>query len=304
MRHVKSWLGVSLAVGAVTTGVRAQQQAPSFTWRGEVARAQRLAVQNIIGNVLVERAAGRGAEVIATKHSGRHGNPEDVRIEVDTTAQGIAFCVVYPHSHRGVSPDRHRRDHDEDNRRHSREEICESWSDWSGHHEQNDTRVDITVRVPDGVRLIARTVSGDVDAKGLRGDSEIGSVSGDVRVSDFEANALDANTVSGAVELHAIRAGDVGAETVSGDVIFEGTIRNAGSYDFNTLSGNIELDVPGNSNADISGSTFSGSFHAPFQTSTGEGKRRRHRYSAKLGNGGAKVTLSSFSGDVEIRSSK
>lgn len=162
-----------------------------------------------------------------------------------------------------------------------------------------------TVRVPAGVRLRASTVSGDVFASGLRANVDLSSVSGDVRLRDVTAQAVEAQSVSGDIELIDVHADEVGAQTVSGDVDFSGEIRRGGDYDFQTLSGDVVLRVPRGIGAEVTASTFSGDFETSFPfTSTGVQREskwaRRQRINGTIGDGGATIRLQSFSGDVEI----
>lgn len=267
-------------------------QTPDFSWSGPLAAGKRFTVKNIQGDVLVESARAGTLEITALKRPGRRGDPEDVIIRRVETSRGIEVCVVYP----GM------RDGDDDD--------C----DWSGtgrgrrgRHEENDTRVDFTIRLPQGVHLDGSTVSGDVRARGLRGEVEVHSVSGDVEVRDATGPSLEAKTVSGDVLLEDISAALVGAETVSGDVRFSGDVKAKGDYDFQTLSGDVELRLPAGIGAEITASTFSGDFDSSFPIaskiqSSRRGQRRRIAGTIGQGEGGgATIRVESFSGDVTIR---
>ena len=50
--------------------------------------------------------------------------------------------------------------------------------------EDNETKVEFTVRLPAGVRLVARSVDGDIEGTGLRSDVDAETVDGDIE-SDF-----------------------------------------------------------------------------------------------------------------------
>ena len=155
------------------------------------------------------------------------------------------------------------------------------------------------VRLPAGLAADIKTVSGDVTGTGLKGTLDIGTVSGDLRLSDVGGDALDAASVSGNVELDRITVREVSAETVSGDVTFVGPIDNKGSYDFKTLSGNVTVTLPKEPDARMSAVTFSGDLKSDFPISAA-GRHRRNRYSATWGAGTAQVDLESFSGNIRI----
>lgn len=265
----------------------AMPQAQDFSWSGEIRADQRVAVRNIVGEVRVERASGRQVEVVATKRSGRYGDPRDVVVTAEESARGVTICVRYP----GMRQSRSRNDGDG----------ChfEGGND-SGNQNRNDTEVNFVVRLPAGVRIDAATVSGNVIADGMSGEAEVTSVSGDVTVTGFTGASLEATTVSGDVTLRGIRGRRVEAETVSGNVAFEGALNAAGRYDFTTLSGRVLVDLPAGSGAEIEASTFSGRVRMPAGIAT-ESNRRRNRMSGTLGSGGAALNLESFSGSVEVR---
>jgi DUF4097 and DUF4098 domain-containing protein YvlB len=272
---------------ALMTAV-ALTQAQDFSWNGAVAQGKTVTVKNIIGDITVEAAAGREVSVTAVKREGRRGDPEDVEIRRLEDGDGVTFCVVYPHH-----------DDDGDCDMNTRRNHRNRWDD----HNQNDTEVHITVRVPAGVKLSAGTVSGDVVARGIRGDTDARSVSGDVRLTDIEATVVEAGSVSGSIELNRINAEEVGAETVSGDVDFSGEIRPRGSYDLKTLSGDVVMMIPRNAGAEITGNTFSGDFNSSFPITTRSSSRytRRQRINGTIGDGSARIRVESFSGDVDLR---
>lgn len=262
-------------------------QAQDFSWSGEIRADQRVAVHNIVGEVRVVRASGRRVEVVATKRSGRYGDPRDVVVTAEETARGVAICVRYP----GMRESTNRNDRDG----------CQfEGGNNRDNRNRNDTRVDFVVRLPAGTRIDAATVSGDVIAESLSGDAEVTSVSGDVSVAGYTGESLQATTVSGDVTLRGIRGKRVEAETVSGNVSFEGVLDRAGRYDLTTLSGRVLVDLPTGTGAEIEASTFSGRLRMPDGITT-ESNRRRNRMSGRLGSGGATLNLESFSGGVEVR---
>lgn len=265
--------------------VLALAQGQDFQWSGTLAAGQRLTVKNLAGDVRVEPASGRTASVNATRRAGRRGRPEDVEIRRVETAEGVTVCVIYPAQR-------------------TRDEGCDTEGRWSSDREdRNDTRVDFTIRLPEGAALAAYTVSGSVTGRGIRGTAEVRSVSGDVRLQDVAAGLVEAQTVSGSVELTDIRADEVVAGTVSGDVEFRGEIRPRGHYDLKTLSGDVVLVVPAGAGAEITGSTFSGSFSSAFPIAGEPSGRwmRRNRISGTIGDGSARIRVESFSGNVALR---
>src|SRR5689334_5819392 len=82
------------------------------------------------------QSTGRNeVEVVAVKRA-RRSNPEEVKIEVVTHADGVTICAVYP-SRDGAQPN-----------------VCAPGKEGRMNTQNNDVNVEFTVRVPAGVRLI------------------------------------------------------------------------------------------------------------------------------------------------------
>ncbi|HNV74571.1 MAG TPA: DUF4097 family beta strand repeat-containing protein [Gemmatimonadaceae bacterium] len=207
---------------------------------------------------------------------------------------------------------------------------------WGGSR-RGDSRYEVSV--PRGVRVIARSISGDVMVRGTGGEVEAGSTSGDVQVEDavrrieltsvsgdvtarqlkgtveatsvsgsVELDAVDgdlhANTTSGDITLSGITSRDVETSTTSGDITFAGDMATDGRYEFHSHSGTIELSIPGSANARFSVETFSGELESDFPITLQPGdrsSRRPRRFEFSVGNGGARIIAETFSGDLEIR---
>jgi len=302
------WQRIGPAVGAVAFLAAPLSAQSDFSYSKNLAAKAELAVRNIIGDIRIERASGRTLEVTARKTEGRHGDPDDVEIEArELDGGGVAICVYYPSNGRWNDRDRDEDDRDQGDRvregRHRRD-VCRRDGGWNNNI-RNDTRVDLTLRIPADLVVDIKTVSGDVRGGGLSGELDLASVSGDVVLDGLEASKLRAHTVSGDVELSGVRAADVEAETVSGDVTYAGTIESRGDYFFKTLSGDVELSLPKEPDARLDGSTFSGRLISDLPTErNGRRRFRNNRFSATWGEGSANIEVESFSGTVRIRSAK
>lgn len=161
---------------------------------------------------------------------------------------------------------------------------------------------DMQVRNAVGVTSVS-SVSGDLRVKQVRGDLTARSVSGDVEVSDVDGD-VRATSVSGELTLSGLRSRNVTAKSTSGDVDFTGAISSDGRYQFNTHSGEVRLSLPANVSADVSVRTFSGEMDSDFPVTLG-GRNRTSSRSLEftLGDGGARITAETFSGDVTLRRS-
>jgi DUF4097 and DUF4098 domain-containing protein YvlB len=204
------------------------------------------------------------------------------------------------------------------------------------HRSRNVGDAQYLVSVPRGSRLILEAVSGDVMARGSQGEIEATSVSGDVDVSDgvraISAEAVsgsvhasqvngnlraetvsgelraenvsgnvEASSVSGDIRLVGIRSKDVRTETVSGGITYSGTIEPSGRYNFEAHSGTIRLNIPRGSGAQFSVETFSGEVNTDVPVTIRPGSRRREgRMEFTIGDGRARVTANTFSGEIVI----
>jgi DUF4097 and DUF4098 domain-containing protein YvlB len=200
-----------------------------------------------------------------------------------------------------------------------------------------DTRY--TLSVPVGARVLMRSVSGEIYIREVKGETEARSVSGDIEIADalrttFEsvsgevmvthvagnlrgnavsgsltirdvAGDVDVETVSGDIQLLDVRSKFVRTETVSGDVEYQGTTDDGGRYEFHAHSGDVRLSLGDNVGATFDVETFSGTIDSefPITLEPGDyagGRSRPKRFTFKVGNGGARITTETFSGDIEI----
>jgi DUF4097 and DUF4098 domain-containing protein YvlB len=157
-----------------------------------------------------------------------------------------------------------------------------------------------------GSRVEAEALSGSVTVEGTRGDAMLHSLSGDVSVTGARGD-VEAETVSGDIELHDVVARQVRTSTTSGDVTFGGAILDGGRYEFSTHSGQLQLAVPANTGAELSLSTFSGEIDSAFPITLKAGQHEIGAATAKkftfsIGNGSARIVAETFSGDVTLTS--
>jgi DUF4097 and DUF4098 domain-containing protein YvlB len=155
-----------------------------------------------------------------------------------------------------------------------------------------------------GERVELETLNGDIRGSRLRGEVEATSVNGDVTLDDVEARSVHVESTGGDLVLGNIRSGDVSAETVSGEVEFRGAIQAGGQYEFNSHSGDIVLTVPANVAARFSVETYSGEVDSDFPITLQPGQNRGQNRPIEfvLGGGGdARVIAETFSGDIDIR---
>jgi len=191
----------------------------------------------------------------------------------------------------------------------------------------NGTYVDIDLEGMQG-EVTAETVGGDVRLKGGSGTVTLKSVEGIIEVEGSKgritlntvnegifirdaAGDVSAETVNGDMTFERIDSSNVDAATVNGDIIYDGAIRDGGSYRFATHNGDVELRVPDQINASVFVRTYRGDFDSHFQVQVPtradddedehrRRERRNRRFNFTLGSGAARVELESFGGDISL----
>jgi DUF4097 and DUF4098 domain-containing protein YvlB len=151
--------------------------------------------------------------------------------------------------------------------------------------------------------LEAETVSGDLDIRVDTAAADLACVSGDIEVSGVRKE-LECAVVSGNISVDAGRTLEsLECETVSGGITVAGEIAEDAEWSLAAHSGDIVLNLTGKVNARFEIETFSGRIHDAF----GHKAHRTSEYApgSELefteGDGGAKVEIEAFSGDVRVR---
>src|SRR5438132_2052705 len=251
-----------LIVSALAAGAIATASAQDFNWHGRLAAGKRLEVKGVNGDVRAVLASGAEAVVNARKHA-RRSDPEDVKIEVVESEEGITICAVYP------TPPRARH-----------ENVCEPGDHWSSSTENNDVTVDFEVQVPAGIEFNGQTVNGQMSAEGLKGDVRASSVNGSVRVST--TGLAEASTVNGSV------TAEMGRADWTNDL------------EFSTVNGGITLILPGKLDTDVRATTVNGDIETDWPLMiTGRFSNRRIR--GTIGAGGRALSLSTVNGEIRLK---
>lgn len=159
------------------------------------------------------------------------------------------------------------------------------------------------VRIEDASGIVeVGTVSGDIDLRKVAGRIEVGTVSGEVDV-DGAAGDLEAESVSGSIIVRNGTLRTFRSESVSGDLSYEGAFDAAGDYRFNSHSGDVTIAIPSNGGAALQLETWSGNISSdfPLTLQPGEMTGRNRRMQFNVGQGGARLSAETFSGDIAIR---
>lgn len=160
------------------------------------------------------------------------------------------------------------------------------------------------VEVTDAVGSVEMvTLSGDATGSRIRGAVDATSLNGTVALTDVQGASIAAESTSGSVELVNVVSPDIDATTVSGEVDFTGPLDPKGRYAFASHSGTVTLTIPSSTSARFSIETFSGEVDSDFPYTLQPNRERRNgqRLEFNVGAGEARVTAESFSGGVVIR---
>ena len=164
-----------------------------------------------------------------------------------------------------------------------------------------------TVVVSDSTNLeVAKSISGDVEISGSAPEARMtgSTVSGTVRARDLKVRALSLSAISGSAEVSNVEAERLEAKAISGDVSFGGAVARNARYEFSTHSGSVRLTLASTPGFELNASTFSGAIQADLPVTINDVGSRRgsgRTMRAIVGDGGATLTVSTFSGNVVIR---
>jgi len=266
------------------------------------------------------------------------GSGSDARIEIVKTARGrtledakelLALVPVEVTERSGRAEVRTRYPSGEDQRRNNRRNI--------------NVSVAYTVTAPGGTRLSVDSISGSIRISDIKGDLNANSISGDVRISGagrigtaksisgsveisetqtdgtvagssvsgdvlfrrVTARRLDGGSVSGSIKIEDVQCERVTAQTTSGDTWFAGTLARSGRYELKSFSGEVRVQLAGNTGFEVDANSFSGEVRTdlPITTRGNTSPNRRGRrttLSGTYGDGAAVLDLTTFSGSIVI----
>lgn len=257
--RIKPVLGIlALAAGLVAPSARAEE----FRWSGAVSAGKVVEIKGVNGGIEAGPASGSEVEVTARK-SGLRSDPAGVEIKVVEHGDGVTICAVYP-----TPPDE------------GRPNECRPGSGGRMSTRNNDVKVEFTVRVPEGVRFVGRTVNGSVEAEGLAADAEVYSVNGGVRVTS---------------------SGLARAQTVNGSITAAmGRADWSGPLEIRTVNGTITVELPASTSARVEASTVNGGIETDFPL-TVTGRFGPRHVSGTIGSGGRDLALETVNGAIHIR---
>ena len=288
---------IALAIALAPFGAFAQNSSePVQVFSGEVAPGAWLRIRDLSGRIEVREAPGRTATVTAVKRMDDDVE-RDVRFTTVRDGANVTVCAIWP---RTVSCDAEGYDYNSDN--------------WG--RERRTGKVDFTVMLPKGVRLVAATGNGSVMVRDA--GAEVNASSGNGEVSVLGANGrVKASSGNGDVEVdHArgdVRAssgngtirvttstGPVSASTGNGSIRVDmAALSNPSDMEFSTGNGSITVRFPANLSADIEANVPWRNLETDFPMQL-QSRFSGRRIEGKIGNGGPRIRFSTGNGRVSI----
>lgn len=290
---------ISLAAAAALLAVAPlAEAAQNLSKRANVAADVAIDVSNVEGRVDVTAWERDEVELTAMLES------DQDKLEFEATDRQVRIKVVRPDDH------------------------------FRGPHEAI-----LTLKIPRGARISAETVSAEMTVAGVLGEQRLESVSGEVRTQAYDApvrlntvsgdgtitgtggkaavtvesvsglitasgirGSFDGEVVSGDLRINLAAAERLNAKSISGDVDVHAELMPDARVEMETVSGTIKLTMKPPVHAEIDLESFSGDIENCF----GQKARDKNRYGPgselgfTQGNGGARVSISSLSGDINI----
>lgn len=270
------------------------------------------------GNIEIENVAG------SIDVRGWNRNQVEVVIELSSRKDVVDFEVDGDTAYVAV-----RKDHD----RHERKR----------HHGQYG-KADMVIRVPRDTRVAVHAVSANVTVLGVSGRQRLESVSGDI-ISELDAaeggfrsvsgdievratgrkpervtaatvsgdivltkvaGEIRVNTVSGDIEIDAEKFQRLDGESVSGDLRVSGDLQSGGRVSFESVNGDLVLEVASLYDTEFDLESFNGSISPIFEHRAERTSRYAPGRELRLteGSGATEIRIETLNGDIEIRGKK
>jgi DUF4097 and DUF4098 domain-containing protein YvlB len=191
--------------------------------------------------------------------------------------------------------------------------------------QESDLLENIQLTVPEETELQIKTQTGLIYVEQVTGDMKLESVAGDVHLKEVSgyiivrttggslvctqcAGKLDFNSISGNAQILQPSLKNVTLVTMTGNILFDGDFIRTGIYSMKSGRGLVEVRFAGADSFDLYAQTSSGTVdnraEAFLKPDSHGFKHSASKYAKGLfgtvGNGLAKVELSSFSGTVRI----
>jgi len=289
---------------------RGPEQTDRFSAKYRIGRDGRVSIANISGDIVVTTGSGEEVSVDAVKRGhGDRSQLDQVRIEADNAPGRVDIKTVYPmRGNSNVSVDF--------------TVVVPAGASVEAHSISGSVKitgvrgsvraetVSGTVTAADTPKLeVAKTISGSVTLTNVQteGDISVGTINGTMNAKGVKAHGIDFSSISGDLVIADVVCDRLGAKSISGNVEYAGSLSKSGRYNLTSHSGTIRLTLANPSGFELNADSFSGAVRSDFPVTvgpTGRDDRRRpgpgRTMHAVFGDGGATLTIRTFSGDIII----
>jgi len=295
---------------------RGPEQTDRFSAKYRLGRDGRVSISNISGDIVVTSGSGEDVTVEAVKRThGDRNQLDQVRIEADNAPGRVDIRTAYP---RTVYPQRGNSNVSVDFTVTVPAAASIDLHSISGSVKVSGVRGSVRAETISGAvtasdtpkRELAKSVSGNVTLDNVRTDGDVSAstISGTVTARSVKAHGLDMGSVSGDLAVSDAVCDRLGVKSISGSVEYSGGINKTGRYSVTTHSGSVRLALANPGGFELNADSFSGTIRSDFAVVIGGTSARndRRRFGpgrsvhAVFGDGGATLTIRTFSGDIVI----
>jgi hypothetical protein len=147
-----------------------------------------------------------------------------------------------------------------------------------------------------------RSFDGAIEVRGARATVKAESTMGPITLSDVVGD-VDVSSNSNHLTLQNIDTRNLRAASIGGVIRFSGPLHQDGRYGLMAHSGSIFVKSPTPINATIAVATVGGAFSSLLPYTVTE-RQRKGIFTVRFGNGGAQVTMESFTGGLVVEEMK
>jgi DUF4097 and DUF4098 domain-containing protein YvlB len=188
----------------------------------------------------------------------------------------------------------------------------------------HDVEANFQLVVPEQTELQLRTQTGLILVEQVNGDMKLQSVAGDVHLKEVSgyiivkttggslvctlcSGRLDFTSISGSAQILQPALNNINLMTTTGNILYDGDFLHTGLYTMNSGRGVVEVRFSGSDSFDLNAKTYRGTVDnqaTDYLKPDTHGSKRQSKFSHGLfgtvGQGFAKVELSSYSGTIRI----
>jgi DUF4097 and DUF4098 domain-containing protein YvlB len=188
----------------------------------------------------------------------------------------------------------------------------------------HEVEANFQLTVPEQTELQLRTQTGLIYVEQVNGDMKLQSVAGDIHLKEVSGyiivkttsgslvctqcgGKLEFNSISGGAQVLQPALTGINLMTMTGNILYDGDFIRTGVYTMNSGRGLVEVRFSGNDSFDLTTKSLTGTvdnqaaqFLKPDSHTSRKEIRNYQKHQGTVGQGLAKVELSSYSGTIRI----